>query len=174
MEKQSTDTACDIFLVVMDDTPEFKAALYYAACLAQARSRGKGPYRRGRVGLLRVVGAPDFQHWGNVAARVEAEERAEAERALVDIAGQAQEICPNAQPFVFYIVNADACDAVAQTLASDPHITLLVLAGGTQSADTGPLVAHFTGRGLAQVRVPVVIIPGHLTIDDIKSLLKDV
>jgi len=62
------------FLVVVDDSPEFDAALRYAA--RRARSTG------GRVVLLRVLSDSTDEHWSGVREEIRREQRAEAEALL--------------------------------------------------------------------------------------------
>jgi hypothetical protein len=47
---------------------------------------------------------------------------------------------------------------------------LLVLGGGTQANGPGALVAYFTGKGLGKLRVPVLVVPGHLDAAAIDAL----
>ncbi len=63
------------FLVVVDDSPEFEAALRYAS--RRARSTG------GRVALLRVIpAAASDAHWAGVREEIQRQQRAEAETLL--------------------------------------------------------------------------------------------
>ena len=57
------------FLVVVDDSPEFDAALRYAC--RRARSTG------GRVALLRVIPPGTDQHWSGVREEIERQQRHE-------------------------------------------------------------------------------------------------
>ena len=45
------------------------------------------------------------------------------------------------------------------------------LAGVSGSAGPGPMVSYFSGKGLAKLRVPVVIVPSHLDPEKIDSIL---
>lgn len=144
--------AKEIFLVVVDDSPELPAALAYAAHMARRTG--------GRVGFLRIIAPEGFQHWGAIADRVAGEQRAEAERELWEAAGSP--LLEGAGDPALYVREGKPTDAVRALLDEDPAIAALVLAGGVKSSDSGPLVSYFTGRGLEHLRVPVVVIPGHL------------
>ena len=65
------------FLVVVDDSPEFDAALRYAA--RRARSTG------GRVALLAVIPDSSDEHWAGVREEIQRQQRAEAEALLAQI-----------------------------------------------------------------------------------------
>src|SRR5262245_18521175 len=68
-----------VFLVVVDESPELKVALRYACVRAKKTS--------GRVALLYVIDAADFQQWVGVGELMREEARQEAEQALQKIAG---------------------------------------------------------------------------------------
>ena len=52
-------------------------------------------------------------------------------------------------------------------IKSDPEIGVLVLGAGTDKGGPGPLVSALTGRRIADLRVPITIVPGSMTKDDI-------
>src|ERR1700761_9117771 len=64
-----------VFLVVVDDSPELRVALRYAALRARRTN--------GRVALLHVMEPPDRQHWMALESLMREENREEAE-ALVE------------------------------------------------------------------------------------------
>ena len=44
---------------------------------------------------------------------------------------------------------------------------MLVLGAGADKAGPGPLVAALTGRRMAELRVPITIVPGSMTKEEI-------
>ncbi len=153
------------FLVVVDDSPEFEAALRYAS--RRARSTG------GRVALLRVIpAAASDAHWAGVREEIERQTRVEAEASLNAWAGEAAERS-GATP-VLLIERGEPQDAIRKVVGEDSEIKILVLAagGGGGGRGPGPLVsavvkqgASFTGR-----KLPVTIVPGELTEKEIEDL----
>jgi nucleotide-binding universal stress UspA family protein len=151
------------FLVVIDDSPEFEAALRYAA--RRARSTG------GRVVMLRVIPAAGSDaHWAGVRDEIERQTRAEAETLMNKWADQAAEQS-GATPMLL-IERGEAEAAIRKVVGEDPDIKILVLAAGEGARGPGPLVAavvkqgaDFTGR-----KLPVTIVPGELTEKDIEDL----
>jgi nucleotide-binding universal stress UspA family protein len=150
------------FLVVVDDSPEFDAALRYAA--RRARSTG------GRVALLAVIPDTSDEHWAGVRGEIQRQQRAEAETLLTRLGAEAAERS-GAQP-IFLIEEGDAQAAIRKAVGEDPEIKILVLASAGGGKSPGPLVsavlkhgAAFTGR-----KLPVTIVPGELTDSEIEDL----
>ncbi|PZO86590.1 MAG: universal stress protein [Micavibrio aeruginosavorus] len=140
------------YLVVADDTDEFKIALRYACEMAKNR--------RARVGILRIVEDQDFQHWGAVEQRMKKELREQAEKYLWSVAKAANEL--NGTMPSLYIAEGDKGEAVLQTIDADEYIIQLVLGGGVEHSTPGPLVSFCVGKGLGRLKVPVVVVPGHI------------
>ena len=150
------------FLVVVDDSPEFEAALRYAA--RRARSTN------GRVVMLRVIPSGTDEHWSGVREEIQRQQRAEAELLLNTLGAEAGERS-GAAP-VFLIEEGDPQAAIRKVVGEDPDIKILVLASASGGRAPGPLVgailkqgAAFTGR-----RLPVTIVPGELTDSEIDDL----
>ena len=149
------------FLVVVDDTPEFEAALRYAA--RRARSTG------GRVALLRVLAEGGDEHWSGVREQIEREQRAEAEALLTRLGDETAERS-GAAP-LFLIERGEPLDAIRRVIGDDPEIKILVLATGTGGRGPGPLVSALLKHGLGGGRkLPVTLVPGELTDSEIADL----
>jgi hypothetical protein len=65
------------------------------------------------------------------------------------------------------IREGELVDAVLTHIRDDQEIAVLVLGAGTDKSGPGPLVSALTGRRLAELRVPITIVPGSMTKDDI-------
>lgn len=150
------------FLVVVDDTPEFDSALRFAA--RRARSTG------GRVVLLRAIPPSAFEHWSGVREEIERQQREEAEALLNRIGEQAHELS-GAAP-VFLVEEAETRDAIIKAVDADPDIKVLVLAAATGGRGPGPLVAAIAkeGAGVGGRRLPVTLVPGDLTDEEVEDL----
>jgi hypothetical protein len=148
-----------VYLVVADNTEEFPVALRYACRLAHAN--------RGHVAIFYVTEISDFQHWGNVESRMKQELRAEAEKLVWSVAQKANDL--NGMIPAIYLAEGERISALQDTISNDMTIRALILAA-SPGASPGPLVAHFSGKGISKLRVPLFIVPGHLDpqkIDDI-------
>ncbi|PJB73742.1 MAG: universal stress protein [Alphaproteobacteria bacterium CG_4_9_14_3_um_filter_47_13] len=141
-----------IYLVVAEESDEFKAALHYAARCAETA--------RAHIGILHIINIDDFQHWGNVEAIMRKELRAGAEKNLWHHAKTINDL--NGLIPVLYIQEGSRTDSIIQVINEDNNIRALILGGAEHSSGPGPLVSHFTGKGLVKLRVPVIVVPGHL------------
>ena len=149
------------FLVVVDDSPEFEAALRYTA--RRARSTG------GHLVMLRIIpAAASDAHWAGVREEIERQTRAEAETTLNGWAAEAAERSGSTPILLIERGEPQAC--IRKVVGDDPDIKILVLAAGSNAP--GPLVgavvkqgANFTGR-----KLPVTIVPGELTEKEIEDL----
>ena len=150
------------FLVVVDDSPEFEAALRVAC--RRARSTG------GHVVLLRVLPSNSDAHWSGAREEIERQQREEAETLLNRLG---EEVLERAgAPPVFLIEQGDVQGAIKKVVSADPDIKILVLAASAGSRGPGPLVSAIIKQG-AQVggrKLPVTIVPGELTEDEIEDL----
>lgn len=149
------------FLVVVDDTPECRLAMRWSA--RRASRMGDG----GLV-LLKVTPPPDFQHWMGVAELMREEAREEAERLLYSLAQETlgeSDITPQ-----FVIREGDVLEQVQDVIDSDISIRILVLGASNESGGPGPLVRTFAGERSGALRVPVTVVPGTLSQDQVDML----
>jgi nucleotide-binding universal stress UspA family protein len=157
-----TDPAAQprIFLVVVDDTEEMRVALRYAAL----RARRTG----GHVALLYVIEPSDLQQWMAVETLMREERREEAEALLQKLSGEVADLC-GSLPIV-YIREGRRRDELMALLDEEPSISILVLAAGTGAEGPGPLVTQLVGKMSGKMRVPVTVVPGSLSDEQIAAL----
>ena len=139
------------YLVVVDDTPESRIALRWAALRAS--------HVAARLTLLHAIPRTEFMAFGGVQATLEAEALAKADTLLAGIAAQC-EAWTGARPGVV-VRNGDAKDLVIETIAADPSIRALVLGAAVKGAP-GPLVSYFAGERAGTLPCLVMIVPGGL------------
>ena len=149
-----------VYLVVVDDTPEFEIALRYAARMAANR--------RGHVALLQIIDLDDFQDWGNVEAMVRKELREKAEKQIWEAARKVHDL--TGQCSALYVAEGEAKNAVIATINSDSSLVQLVLAGGVGAKGPGPLINYLISKGLGELQVPAVIVPGNLDTNRIDAI----
>jgi len=151
------------FLVVADETAEFQVALRFAC--RRARSTG------GYVALLKVIEPAVFEHWSGVREEIARQQRQEAEASLQQAAEYVQAETGLAPEFL--IKEADSTRAaLKQVLTDDPDIKIMVLAAAVGGRGPGPLVAAIAKDGVkfGSRKVPITIVPGDLTDDEIADL----
>ena len=149
-----------VFLTVVDESEEMRVALHYASLRAKAVG--------GKVALLYVSEPSDFTQWMAVEDLEQAERRAEAETLLQDLSADVNKWA-GSMP-VLYIREGSRRDELLALIEEDPSISVLVLAASTKPTGPGPLIAALTGKFINKVRVPVTIVPGHLTDAQIEAL----
>jgi hypothetical protein len=148
------------FLILLDDTPEMLNAMRYAAIRAAKTGGG--------VEMLAIIDSEDFQHFMGVAdvMRAEAHEKIEAHfQVFKDRMEKREGITPT-----LVVREGDRVETVIQHVKADPEIGVLVLGAGTEKKGPGPVVAALTGRRLADVGVPITIVPGSLTKEQIVAV----
>jgi nucleotide-binding universal stress UspA family protein len=149
------------YLVVIDDSPECDRAIYYAS------------RRVSRIGvgmiMLRVIDIEDRnQQWLGVADIMRAEAYEEANAALDNAAGRANGIAGITPERV--IREGVWIEQILKLIDEDEDIAILILAAaGTESDGPGPLVSAI-GRTAGEFPIPVAIVPGHLTDEELDAL----
>lgn len=157
MSEQAAARRDRVFLVVVDDSPERMVALRYA-CLRALRSGG-------RVALLRVIEPAEGAVWGGVEEMMRQERREHAERALNEIAAEVNAITGGLP--ILLIREGVPRDELLALLNEDPRISVLVLASSPDSSGPGPLITSLTGRYASRVHVPITIVPGNITEEEL-------
>jgi nucleotide-binding universal stress UspA family protein len=149
-----------VFLVVVDDTEEMRVALRYA-CRRAAHTHG-------RVALLYVVESSEFQHWMSVGDLMREEARSEGEQILQRCATQVSEQTGSLP--VLYLREGSRRSQLMELIDEEPSISILVLAADTGPRGPGPLVSALTGKFVGKLRVPVTIVPGHLSDEEVDKI----
>jgi nucleotide-binding universal stress UspA family protein len=148
------------FLVIVDQSPEHRKALRYAARRAQ--------HTGGRVSLLNVIAPGDCQHWRSVEDAMREEALGEAERLLHEAAKTVHEISGLYPELI--VREGKSREAVFGLLKDDPDIMVLVLASSTGREGPGPLVTLVAQQAQMAYPIPVTIVPGSLSDADIDEL----
>ena len=147
------------YLVVIDDTPEAGIALRFAA--RRAVKTGGG------VEILSLVAPQEFIAFGGVQATIEEEARLHAEGLVAAAAGALIE--ESGLRAAITVRSGEGPKVIRELIAANPAIAALVL-GAAATGAPGPLIAHFTGADAGALPVPVMIIPGSLTPEQIDRL----
>ncbi len=147
-------------LVVIDDTEECDRAVYFAS--RRAARIGGG------VVMLRVLEMQDqSQQWLGVADVMRAEAHDEADAELSKYVARANGIAGITPERV--VREGDKAEEILKLIDEDEDIFVLVLAAGTGSEGPGPLVTDI-GRTAGDFPIPLAVVPGHLTDEEIDAL----
>lgn len=154
MGRKKEEQKGGIYLLVVDVTAEFNVAVDYASDFAKANN--------GEIALLNIIEIDHIDHWGNIEGKMKKEMRAQAEKMIWEAAGRITHHT-GLIPMVC-IEEGKRSEAILETINRYPEICMLILGGDSQSSNPGPLVTYFAGKGLSRLRVPLMIVPGHLEV----------
>jgi nucleotide-binding universal stress UspA family protein len=149
-----------IFLVVVDESPELKAALRYA-CRRAAKSGG-------RVAMVHITEPTGFREWRGVSDLIRDEARQQAEAIMQKTAAEVAKLSGKVP--VLYFREGDRREEVMNLIDEELTISILVLGASTGPKGPGPLITALTGKFIGKLRVPVTIVPGNLTPEDIEHI----
>ena len=149
-----------VFLVVVDESEELQIAVHYAA--------RRAAHTGGRIALLYVIEPSELQQWVAIENLAREERREEAELLLQRLC---EEILPIAGSMpIVYIREGPRREELLALINEEPSISILVLAAGTGPEGPGPLISYLTGKPAARLRVPITIVPGGLTMEQLDAV----
>jgi len=151
------------FLVIVDETAEVDAALFFAAC----RARRTG----GSLLLLYIIQPQEFQHWMGVK-QVQLEEETSKAKAVFRLfrrklvnEGLDDVVCEEV------IREGGLAEQITEVIEEDEDVAIMILGAATDSKGPGPLVSTLAaGKAAGTFPVPITIVPGNMTFDDVKTL----
>ena len=158
------------YLVVVDTSAEFRAALRYS-CRRSLRTGGS-------IALFHAVAPTEFQHFSTIGELMDHEARTEAERLLQQVAA---EVHRQTGKFpTLYIRQGDALQQLQAVIAENPAISMLVLGAGTGSEGPGSegpgsegpgiIVSALSGKLAGKILIPVTLVPGDLSDEQIDAI----
>lgn len=141
------------FLVCVDESPQSRAALRFAAM----RARNVG----GLLALLHVTEPADFHEWMSIADVMEEERREEAERLLHDLAGEVRALTGLVPELRIRsgVIGEEILAAIRE--AGDVHA--LVVGAAPPGVRKGKLISWLAGQLAGTLDIPLVVVPGNLT-----------
>lgn len=151
------------FLVIVDESPEVESALYFTASRIQ--------HTGGSMVLLYVIEPQDYQHWMGVKQK-HIEEETNKAKALFRlfrrklVAAGFENVTAEES-----VREGKIAEEIVKVIDEDQDIAILVLGAATDVKGPGPLVSSLAAGKLAGTfPIPITIVPGNLTIDEIKTL----
>jgi len=145
------------FLVILDESPECLNAMRFAAIRASKTG--------GAVELLGIIAPEDFHHWVGVGElmRAEAREKIEAHfEVFRDRMTKVEGITPT-----LAIREGEKVKCILDHIREDREIGVIVLGAGARGDGPGPLVTELAGRRAGEMPVPVTVVPGSMSKEDI-------
>ena len=160
MAKQLSQSQDRVFLVVVDETQEMRPALHFASL--RAKSTG------GRVALLYVIEPTEFMHWMAAEDLSQEESRERAEEVMQNLSAEVNEWAKELP--VLFLQEGVRDECVLELIEKEPAISILVLGAATGAKGPGPLVSTLTGKLMGKLRVPITVVPGNLSDEQIKAI----
>jgi nucleotide-binding universal stress UspA family protein len=149
-----------VFLVVVDDSEEMHQALQFAC----GRAKAVG----GKVALMYCIAPAEFEYWAGVGELMRQEAREAAEEKMTIHAEYAKGLTGEIP--VLFVREGDTSDELLVLIDEEPSISLLVLGADTQSETAGPLISFLMSRGASRCRVPITVVPGNLSDEQLDAL----
>ena len=151
------------FLIVVDESQEVEAALYYAASRVQRSS--------GSIVMLYVIEPGELQQWTGVR-QVQVDEETTKAKALFRLFRRKLSLAGFENIEMEDVIREGRqAEEILKLIHDDEDIAILVLGASVDAKGPGPLVASLAaGRMAGGFPVPVAVIPGQLSLEDIKAL----
>jgi nucleotide-binding universal stress UspA family protein len=151
------------YLVVVDDLPEVETALNFAA----SRIAHSG----GVLVMLYVIEPQDYQHWMGVR-KVQLEEETNTAKALFRLNRRKLNNAGfDAIVSEEVIREGTKAEEIVKLINEDEDIAILVLGAAADAKGPGPLVSSLAaGKAAGTFPIPITIVPGDLTLDDLRAL----
>lgn len=147
-------------MVVVDETSECARAIHFAS------------RRTARTGasmiMLAIVDPPANFEWIGVGEAMIEDAQHDAEKRLDEAAREARTSAGVEPERVIRI--GDKADAIIELIDEDEDISFLVLAAGTGKDGPGPLVSSLAGKVASTFPIPIVVVPGTLSDEEIDAL----
>lgn len=148
------------YLVCVDNREESRIALRLA-CM-KAKNRGSS------VDMLHIITPADFQTLGAIADRMREERRSEGEQLLKNLSEEANHygIVPS-----LLLREGAVGDEILATALENPDINIIVIGIAQQSSGRGKLAAWLAGQLSSKLFVPILMVPGNLTDQQLEALV---
>lgn len=150
------------YLVCVDNHDECKVAVRLACMKSLARG--------GSVSLLHIVPPADFQTLGGIAEKMREERKAEGEELLKNICTEAEanfSVKPDC-----LLAEGAAGEKIIESAMTDKDVIMLVLGVAHKHySGRGKLAAWLGGQLGDTLLVPMLLVPGNLTDEQLASLV---
>jgi hypothetical protein len=149
------------YLVCVDAREESRVALRLACMKANVRG--------GSVDMMHVVAPADFQTLGAIADRMREERLKEGEqllKTLADDASRAYGVRPN-----LILREGPTGDEILAVALEDADVIMIVLGIAQQNTGRGKLASWLAGQLGHKLFIPLLMVPGNLTDQQLESLV---
>ena len=148
------------FLVCVSGSDESKVALRFAC--VKAKKRG------GMVDILHVIPPADFSSLFGLADKMREERRQEAENLMQRLANEAYNLTALTPSIL--LREGDLGEEILAAANEDYDATMLVLGVTPQSHNRGKLIAWLSQQLGDRLLIPMLLVPGNLTEQQMEEL----
>ncbi len=148
------------YLVIADDNPESAVAMRYAArCIRRPEDE---------LTLLAVVRPVEFQYWNALMDTMISDTREKLTQYLESSASYLQSN-HGVNPRIIKL-EGDPVKVITTFVSKEENLGALVL--GIDSGPNGPgkLIRHFSHQSSGSLNVPLILVPGHMTDENLRNL----
>lgn len=118
--------------------------------------------------LFHVIEPDHAMGFGVMQDLMRAEQWQAAERMLATFSSYAEKLTGRAPEHM--VREGPLKETVREVLKSEPNLSLLVIAASHREAGPAPLIGYLASRMGSRVQVPMVLVPGSLTGDEIEKM----
>ena len=148
------------FLVLVDGSEEFAPTLHFV-CRRAIKSGG-------RIALLYIIKPAEFQHWVGVGDLMQYESREEAEARCQVVADNVHKYTGK-MPVIF-IREGQPHEVIGHLIEEESSLSILVLGASTGDDGPGPIITHLVNKLAGGFPLPITIVPGGLTDEEIDAI----
>ncbi len=148
------------YLIVVDETPEWERALYFAA--RRAARTGAA------IVTLTMLDLQEAQAWLGVNDLIRAEAEEKAKELLAAAAVKTRAIA-GLEPEQL-IREGGIAETILKVIDEDQDIAALILAASISKDGPGPLVSALASKAVSAFPIPVTIVPGGLSNEDLDAM----
>jgi nucleotide-binding universal stress UspA family protein len=149
-------------MVIVDESKEVESALLYAASRAS--------HTGGHLALLFVI-EPDNQIWGGVRQAQLDEGTAKAKALFRLFRRKLNNEGFDKVEVDEVIREGKLVEQIMAQIEDDEDVAILVLGAAVDAKGPGPLISLLaSGASAGKFPIPITIVPGDLTVDDIKTM----
>ncbi len=148
------------FLVCVSEGADSEVALRFA-CLRARRTGGS-------LSLVYVIEPSGFHHWGAVEEKMLEDARREAQGTLEKLAAQMHDefgVRPE-----FDVREGEMAESILATTEDDKRINVVVVGAAPEGEGTNRLMTELVSELTRRLRIPLTIVPGNLTDEQLRSI----
>src|SRR3546814_9065204 len=122
----------------------------------------------GLVALFRAIEPVECQHWMGVGELMREEARQEAEGLMERMSQQVVDMTGSIP--IIYLREGTTREELLDLLDEERSISVLVLGAAVKADNPGPLITYLSSKGASRLRIPITIVTGPLSDEEIDAL----